>query len=67
MTDTYKSCVITGGEYQPVTNTIMEERAMFNIFYKDDEGVETECPDCGSDAIVNDSGLVCSNPDCPNS
>ena len=40
---------------------------MFNIFYKDDEGVETECPDCGSDAIVNDSGLVCSNPDCPNS
>ena len=31
------------------------------------EGVETDCPDCGSDAIVNDSGLTCSNPDCPNS
>ena len=31
------------------------------------EGSETDCPDCGSDAIVNDGGLVCSNPNCPNS
>lgn len=30
------------------------------------EGVETDCPVCGSDAIVNDDGLVCSNPDCSN-
>lgn len=34
---------------------------------EDNEGVEVDCPDCGSDAIVNDDGLVCSNPDCPNS
>lgn len=30
------------------------------------EGVETDCPVCGSPAIVNDSGLICSNPQCPN-
>ena len=37
------------------------------VYYCEPEGVETECPDCGSDAIVNDDGLVCSNPDCENS
>lgn len=36
-------------------------------FCSEPEGIETDCPDCGSDAIVNDDGLVCSNPDCPNS
>lgn len=30
------------------------------------EGAETDCPNCGNDAIVNDEGIVCSNPDCPN-
>lgn len=27
----------------------------------------TDCPDCGSEATMTDSGLVCSNPDCENS
>lgn len=43
---------------------------MLRLYCNDDnqpEGIETDCPDCGSDAIVNDSGLVCSNEDCPNS
>lgn len=31
------------------------------------EGIETDYPDCGRDTIVNDDGIVCSNPDCPNS
>lgn len=31
------------------------------------EGAEIDCPDCGSDAIVTDDGIVCSNEDCPNS
>ena len=47
-----------------------------NYYYDDDdddndetqvEGVETDCPDCGSDAIVNNEGLICSNPNCENS
>lgn len=28
------------------------------------EGTETDCPTCGGDAIVNDSGVFC--PDCDN-
>ena len=28
------------------------------------EGVEVDCPDCGGDAIANDSGVYC--PDCNN-
>lgn len=28
------------------------------------EGAEIDCPDCG-DAIHNDSGTYCPNPDCP--
>ena len=35
-------------------------------FASQPEGVETDCPVCGSPAIVNDSGLNCSNPQCPN-
>ena len=34
--------------------------------YKD-EGVVTTCPDCGETAVVSDSGLRCTNPDCENS
>lgn len=40
---------------------------MRKIYFKDPEGAEIDCPDCGSAAIVNDGGLVCSNPDCSNS
>ena len=29
------------------------------------EGVEYDCPHCDSTAIHNDSGDVCSNPNCP--
>lgn len=29
------------------------------------EGAEIDCPDCGGDAIHNDSGTYCPNPDCP--
>lgn len=25
------------------------------------EGVEIDCPECGGDAIVNDSGVYCPN------
>lgn len=35
--------------------------------YCQPEGAEVDCPDCGSDAIVTDGGIVCSNPDCENS
>jgi DNA-directed RNA polymerase subunit RPC12/RpoP len=28
----------------------------------DPEGAETDCPDCGGGAIVNDDGIYC--PDC---
>ena len=35
-------------------------------FASQPEGVETDCPVCGSPPIVNDSGLNCSNPQCPN-
>lgn len=31
------------------------------------EGAETDCPDCGDEAIMTDDGIVCSNPDCVNS
>lgn len=31
------------------------------------QGVEVDCPTCGSDAIYNDSGITCSNSDCENS
>lgn len=34
---------------------------------KEDERMETTCPDCYSDAVYGDSGLKCSNPDCKNS
>ena len=44
-----------------------EKKDMAKVYYCDPEGVEVDCPDCGEDAIVNDDGLVCSNPDCPNS
>lgn len=33
---------------------------------KQPEGAECDCPKCGSDAIQNDSGVVCSNPKCEN-
>ncbi len=38
-----------------------------NYFYLKDEGTGADCSDCGPDATVNDGGLICSNPDCPNS
>lgn len=28
-------------------------------------GAEIDCPVCGRDAIHNDSGTFCSNPNCP--
>ena len=31
------------------------------------EGVVVDCPDCSSPAVVDDTGLTCSNPECPNS
>lgn len=38
------------------------------IYYANDpEGAEIDCPDCGSDAIVTDEGVVCSNENCPGS
>ena len=40
---------------------------MRNVYFCESEGSETDCPDCGSEAIVNDAGLICSNSDCPNS
>ena len=36
----------------------------YHMYY---EPVETTCPDCGSDATYDDTGLHCSNPDCENS
>lgn len=48
-----------------------EELAMSKIkrvFYcNEPEGAEIDCPDCGSDAIMTDDGIVCSNEDCVNS
>ncbi len=42
---------------------------MTKIFYADDEqqpeGTEYDCPYCGETGIHNDSGDVCSNPQCP--
>lgn len=29
------------------------------IFFDGPEGAEIDCPDCGGDAIVNDSGVFC--------
>ena len=53
---------------QGSTNNIRRDKAMSKIYFcSEPEGIETDCPNCGSDAIVNDDGLVCSNPDCPNS
>lgn len=46
---------------------VKEDINMARIYFCDPDGAEVDCPDCGSDAIVNDDGLVCSNPDCPNS
>jgi len=31
-------------------------------FCSEPEGVETDCPDCGGEAIANDSGVYC--PEC---
>ncbi len=36
-------------------------------YYCKGEGVPTDCPDCGSAAVVTDAGIVCSNTDCENS
>lgn len=32
-----------------------------------DEGAVTDCPSCGSTAVVTDSGIRCTNSDCPKS
>lgn len=40
----------------------------FTVYFANDgnpEGAEIDCPDCGGDAIHNDSGTFCPNPDCP--
>lgn len=37
-------------------------RKMHSGIRCDREGAETDCPNCGGDAIVNDSGIYC--PDC---
>ena len=38
---------------------------MSNDRYRQPEGAEIDCPDCGGTAIVTDSGIYC--PDCANS
>lgn len=41
---------------------------MLRVYYaKQNEGVEIDCPKCGSDAVVNNQGVICSNKDCSNS
>lgn len=40
---------------------------MLKYYANDPEGAEIDCPDCGSDAIVTDEGVVCSNEGCPGS
>ena len=40
----------------------MIEKIEFTDDNTQPEGVEVDCPDCGSDAIHNDSGIFC--PDC---
>lgn len=40
---------------------------MARVYYCEPEGEEIDCPDCGSPAIYNDDGIVCSNEDCKNS
>ena len=36
-------------------------------FFCKGDGVPVDCPDCESPATYDDSGLTCSNPNCPNS
>lgn len=44
-----------------------ESKPMSRVYYCEPEGEEIDCPDCGSPAIYNDDGIVCSNDDCKNS
>ncbi len=38
---------------------------MKNYYDPEVEGEEIDCPNCGEEAIQNDSGVYCPNPDCP--
>ncbi len=34
--------------------------------YDDREGMPMDCPLCDSPVVYNDTGINCSNPECPN-
>ncbi len=38
----------------------------YRIYFADEqpEGAEIDCPYCGGEAIQNDDGTYCPNPDC---
>ena len=42
---------------------MMNYKKMHSGIRYEREGAETDCPTCGGDAIVNDSGTFCSNCD----